>query len=100
MSPYVSNVTSLFSGSSAAISATIRDAGRDILNADIDLARQEADGIDAAEIVNHYVAARGNYGIQHWLRNLAAEYDAAQRFGPRLLDELDQLDGLSTPAAA
>ncbi|WP_329309383.1 hypothetical protein [Streptomyces microflavus] len=100
MSPYVSNVTSLFSGDLATVSASIRDAGRDILNADIDLARQEADGIDAAEIVTHYVAARGNYGIRHWLRTLAAEYDAAQPFGPRLVDELDQLDGEPDLAAA
>lgn len=99
MSPYVSNVTSLFSGDLATVSATIREAGRDILNADIDLARQEADGIDAAEIVNHYVAARGNYGIQRWLRTLAAEHDAAQRFGPRLVDELDGIDGVHTLAA-
>ncbi|WP_406190184.1 hypothetical protein OH791_33655 [Streptomyces anulatus] len=100
MSPYVSNVTDLFFGDLATISATIHGAGRDILNADIDLTRQEADGIDAAEIVTHYVAARGDYGIQRWLRTLAAEHDEAQPFGPRLLDELDELDGLSAPAAA
>lgn len=99
MSPYVSNVTSLFSGTTAAISATIRNAGRDILNADIDLARQEADGIDAAEIVTHYVAARGDYGIRHWLRTLAVEHDAAQPFGSRLVDELDGIDGVHDLAA-
>lgn len=44
--------------------------------------------------------ARGDYGIQRWLRTLAAEHDEAQPFGPRLLDELDELDGLSTLAAA
>ncbi|MER7905402.1 hypothetical protein ABTX84_19230 [Streptomyces sp. NPDC095614] len=100
MSPFVSNVTNLFSGDLATISATIHGAGRDILIADIDLARQEAEGIAPEEIVTRYVAARGNHSIQGWLRGLAVEADAAQPFGPRLVDELDTLDALSFSAAA
>ncbi|MFE9855549.1 hypothetical protein [Streptomyces sp. NPDC005780] len=100
MSPFVSNVTSLFSGDLATISATIRSTGRDILIADIDLAHQEAEGIAPAEIVTRYVAARDDYRIQVWLRELAAEADAAQPFGPRLVDELDTLDALNLFAAA
>lgn len=100
MSPFVSNVTALFSGDLATISAAFRGAGRDVLIADIDLAQQEAEGIAPAEIVTRYVAARGDYRIQVWLRDLAAEHDAAQPFGPRLIDELDTLDALSFSAAA
>ncbi|WP_405461596.1 hypothetical protein OG786_29280 [Streptomyces sp. NBC_00101] len=97
MSPFVSNVTSLFSGDLATISASIRSAGRDILIADIDLAYQEAEGLAPAEIVTRYVAARGDRRVQSWLRELAAEHDAAQPFGPRLVDELN---GLSDFVAA
>jgi hypothetical protein len=101
MSPFVPvNVIHLFSGDLATISATIHGAGQDILTADIDLARQEAEGIAPEEIVTRYVEARGNYGIQKWLRDLAAEYDAGQPFGPRLIDELDTLDALSFSTAA
>lgn len=100
MSPFVSNVTSLFSGDLATISATIHSIGQDVLTADIDLAYQEAEGIAPEEIVTRYVEARGDYRIQKWLRDLAAEYDAAQPFGPRLIDELDTLDALSFSAAA
>ncbi|MFD5137475.1 hypothetical protein ACFWMX_14735 [Streptomyces sp. NPDC058378] len=100
MSPYLSNVTSLFSGDLATIGASIRSVGRDIRIADIDLAQQEAEGIAPAEIVTRYVAARGDHRIQSWLRKLAAEADAAQPFGPRLVDELDTLDALAFSAAA
>ncbi|TPM76461.1 hypothetical protein FKO01_63805 [Mesorhizobium sp. B2-3-3] len=100
MSPFVSNVTNLFSGDLATISTEIKQLRKDVLIADIDLARQEAEGIAPEEIVTRYVAARGNHGIQMWLRGLAVEADAAQPFGPRLVDELDTLDALSFSAAA
>lgn len=101
MSPFVFTTTSnLFSGDLAAISDYTRALRAQIVIADIDLAHQEAEGIAPAEIVTRYVAARGNYRIQAWLRELAAEADAAQPFGPRLVDELDTLDTLSLSAAA
>ncbi|MDX3329778.1 hypothetical protein PV405_34895, partial [Streptomyces sp. ME02-6979-3A] len=100
MSPYLSTVTNLFSGDLATISTEIKKLREDILIADIDLAHQEAEGIAPEEIVTRYVEARGIYGIQKWLRDLAAEYDAAQPFGLRLIDELDTLDALSFSAAA
>ena len=100
MSPFVSNVTNLFSGDLATISTEIKQLRKDVLIADIDLARQEAEGIAPEEIVTRYVAARGNHSIQMWLRGLAVEADAAQPFGPRRVDELDTLDALSFSAAA
>ncbi|MFJ8871067.1 hypothetical protein ACIRD6_35610 [Streptomyces sp. NPDC102473] len=100
MSPFVSNLTSLFSGDLATISTEMKQLRKDILVADIDLAREEAEGISPEEISARYVSARGDHRIQAWLRRLAAEADSAQPFGPRLIDELDTLDALSFSAAA
>ncbi|MFF8297724.1 hypothetical protein ACF07M_20320 [Streptomyces globisporus] len=100
MSPFVSTVTDLFSGDLATVSAEIHNLRAALLTSDVQVTWEEAEGLLPGEIVTRYVAARGDYGTQHWLRTLAAEHDAGQPFGPRLLDELDELDGLSTPAAA
>ncbi|MFI7329327.1 hypothetical protein ACIBQ3_32410 [Streptomyces rubiginosohelvolus] len=100
MSPFVSTVTDLFSGDLATVSAEIHNLRAALLTSDVQVTWEEAEGLSPGEIVTRYVAARSDYGTQHWLRTLAAEHDAGQPFGPRLLDELDELDGLSTPAAA
>lgn len=100
MSPYISNVTSLLSGDLATVSAEIRNLRAALLTSDVQVTWEEAEGLSPGEIVTRYVAARGDHGTQHWLRTLAAEYDAVQRFGPRVVDELDQLDGTSRPVAA
>jgi hypothetical protein len=59
--------------------------------ADAVLVREEAEGITPDGIVTRFVEARGDASTRHWLYGLAAEYDAAQPFGPRLVDELDAL---------
>ncbi|MFJ6316048.1 hypothetical protein ACIQJW_08205 [Streptomyces californicus] len=100
MSPFVSSVTSLLSADLATVSAEIHNLRAALLTSDVQVTWEEAEGLTPGEIVTRYVAARGDHGTQHWLRGLAAEYDAAQPFGPRLVDELDQLDGLTEPAAA
>ncbi|NUP16494.1 MAG: hypothetical protein HOZ81_10390 [Streptomyces sp.] len=100
MSPFVSNVTDLFSGDLAAISTQMKQIREDVLVADIEMAREEAEGVSPEEISARYVAARGDHRVQAWLRRLAVEADAAQPFGPRLIDELDTLDALSFSAAA
>ncbi|MFC9987840.1 hypothetical protein ACFXKV_04755 [Streptomyces globisporus] len=100
MSPFVSTVTDLFSGDLASVSAEIHNLRAALLTSDVQVTWEEAEGLSPGEIVTRYVAARGDHGVQHWLRTLAAEHDAAQPFGPRLLDELDELDGRSMPAAA
>lgn len=100
MSPFVSTVTDLFSGDLASVSAEIHNLRAALLTSDVQVTWEEAEGLSPGEIVTRYVAARGDHGVQHWLRTLAAEHDAGQPFGPRLLDELDELDGRSMPAAA
>lgn len=100
MSPFVSSVTSLLSADLASVSAEIHNLRAALLTSDVQVTWEEAEGLTPGEIVTRYVAARGDHGTQHWLRGLAAEHDAAQPFGPRLVDELDQLDGLTEPAAA
>ncbi|MEW1630805.1 hypothetical protein AB0387_26025 [Streptomyces sp. NPDC089173] len=100
MSPYVSTVTDLFSGDLATVSAEIHNLRAALLTSDVQVTWEEAEGLSPGEIVTRYVAARGDHGTQHWLRGLAAEYDAAQPFGLRVLDELDELDGTSRPVAA
>lgn len=97
MSPFVSSVTDLFSGDLASVSAEIHNLRAALLTSDVEVTWEEAEGLSPGEIVTRYVAARGDYGTRYWLRGLAAEHDEAQPFGPRLLDELD---GLSTSAAA
>ncbi|WP_406325833.1 hypothetical protein OG784_12900 [Streptomyces sp. NBC_01617] len=87
--------TGIFNADMAAISAEVRQIREAVLVADISLAREEADGIEPSEIVTRYIAARGDHSTRHWLRGLAKEHDAAQRFGPRLIDELNELDALS-----
>lgn len=89
----------LFNADFATFSADLRDLRARILVADISLAREEADGIEPSEIVTRYIAARGDHGTRHWLRGLAKEHDAAQPFGPRLLDELDGVSGRYDQAA-
>ena len=100
MSPFVSApVSVLFSGDLAAISAGIRNIRQDVLVADITASHEEHDGAEASEIVTRFVKALADHDTETefllWRR--AHEIDAAQPFGPRLVDELD---ALSTPAAA
>lgn len=100
MSPFVSSVTDLFSGDLATVSAEIHNLRAALLTSDVQVTWEEAEGLSPGEIVTRYVAARGDHSTRHWLRTLAVEHDAGQPFGPRLLDELDELDGLSAPAVA
>ncbi|MFD3814988.1 hypothetical protein ACFWRZ_07970 [Streptomyces rubiginosohelvolus] len=90
----------VFSGDAATVHAEVRELRAHLIATDINVMWDEKRGLSPGEIVTRYVAARGDYGTQYWLRGLAAEHDAGQPFGPRLLDELDELDGLSTQAAA
>lgn len=90
----------VFSGDAAAVHAEVRELRAHLVATDINVMWDEKRGLAPGEIVTRYVAARGDHGTQYWLRGLAAEHDAAQPFGPRLVDELDELDGLSTLAAA
>ncbi|MEU3432338.1 hypothetical protein [Streptomyces sp. NPDC006863] len=93
-------VPGVFSGDAATVHAEVRELRAHLIATDMGVMWDERRGLSPGEIVTRYVTARGDHGTQHWLRTLAAEHDAAQPFGPRLLDELDELDGLSTPAAA
>ncbi|MGW9299626.1 hypothetical protein ACWHA3_02210 [Streptomyces cyaneofuscatus] len=93
------SVAEVLSGDLAMISGYTRGLRAEILTTDIRLAREEAEGLSPAEIVTRYLAARGDDGTRYWLRGLAAEHDAAQRFGPRLVDELDGIDGVHDLAA-
>lgn len=93
-------VPDVFSGDAAAVHAEVRELRAYLIATDMGVMWDEKRGLSPGEIVTRYVAARGDHGTRYWLRGLAAEYDAAQPFGSRVLDELDELDGLSTPAAA
>ncbi|MYX14421.1 hypothetical protein GTY67_13545 [Streptomyces sp. SID8374] len=93
-------MTDLFSGDLATVSAEIHNLRAALLTSDVQVTWEEAEGLSPGEIVTRYVTACGDHGARYWLRTLAAEHDAGQRFGPRLIDELDQIDGLNTPAAA
>lgn len=90
----------VFSGDAAMVHAEVRQLRAHLIATDMGVMWDEKRGLSPGEIVTRYVAARGDHGTQYWLRDLAAEHDEAQPFGPRLLDELDELDGLSTLAAA
>lgn len=90
----------VFSGDAAAVHAEVRELRAHLIATDMGVMWDEKRGLSPGEIVTRYVAARGDHGTQYWLRSLAAEYDAAQPFGPRLVDELDQLDGEPLSAAA
>ena len=100
MSPYVSTVTDLFSGDLATVSAEIHNLRAALLTSDVEVTWEEAAGLSPGEIVTRYVAARGDHGTRHWLRTLAVEHDAGNPFGPRVVDELDGIDGLHDLAAA
>ncbi|MDP9953123.1 MULTISPECIES: hypothetical protein [Streptomyces] len=93
-------MTSLLSADLASVSAEIHNLRAALLTSDVQVTWEEAEGLTPGEIVTRYVAARGDYGTQYWLRGLAVEHDAGQPFGSRLVDELDQLDGRTEPAAA
>ncbi|MBT2429429.1 hypothetical protein J7F02_28385 [Streptomyces sp. ISL-112] len=99
MSPYVSSVTDLFSGGLATVSAEIRELRAALLTSDVQVTWEEAEGLSPGEIVTRYVTARRDRGMRYWLRTLAAEYDAGNPFGPRLVDELDGIDGVHTLAS-
>ncbi|MEU0160186.1 hypothetical protein ABZ154_15430 [Streptomyces sp. NPDC006261] len=99
MSPYVSSVTDLFSGDLATVSDEIHNLRAALLTSDVLVTWEEAEGLSPGEIVTRYATARRDHGTRYWLRTLAAEHDAGNRFGPRLLDELDGIDGVHTLAA-
>ncbi|MEI5032440.1 hypothetical protein RB201_04365 [Streptomyces sp. S1A(2023)] len=90
----------VFSGDAATVHAEVRQLRADLIATDINVMWDEKRGLSPGEIVTRYVTARDDHGTRYWLRGLAVEHDEAQRFGPRLVDELDELDGLSTQAAA
>ncbi|MET9051213.1 hypothetical protein ABZW50_08675 [Streptomyces bacillaris] len=93
-------MTDLFSADLATVSAEIHNLRAALLTSDVQVTWEEAEGLSPGEIVTRYVAARGDHGTRHWLRGLAVEHDQAQPFGPRLVDELDGIDGLNTSVAA
>lgn len=100
MSPFVSPSLSVLSSADLATTfGTVRQLREEILVADITASHEEHDALGAAEITTRFVAAvrAGDRLAEFELWELAREYDRAQPFGPRLVDELD---GLSTPAAA
>ncbi|XCM28895.1 hypothetical protein ABXI76_05415 [Streptomyces parvus] len=100
MSPFVSpNLSVLIDADLAATFGSVRQLRQDILVADITASHEEHDALGAAEITTRFVAAvrAGDRMEEYRLWELAREYDRGQPFGPRLVDELD---GLSTPAAA
>lgn len=102
MSPYLSTtVSSLFSGDLAALSAEMRQLRADARIADIAASHEEHDGAEGSEIVVRFVAALSGRDSETefalWQR--AHELDAAQPFGPRLVDELDALSGRFGQAA-
>lgn len=101
MSPFVSNVTSLFSGDLAAISADLRQLRAEVLIDDIAASHEAHDGVEGSEIVVRFVAAlsRRDSETEFVLWQRAHELDAAQPFGPRLVDELDALSGRFGQAA-
>ncbi|WP_329217355.1 hypothetical protein [Streptomyces microflavus] len=89
----------VFSGDAATIHAEVRQLRADLIATDINVMWDEKRGLSPGEIVTRYVAARGDHGTQHWLRGLAVEHDAGNPFGPRVVDELDGIDGVHTLAA-
>ena len=93
-------VPDVFSGDAAPVHAEVRKLRPDLVATDMGVMWDERRGLSPGEIVTRYVAARGDHGTQHWLRTLAAEHDAGQPFGPRLVDELDGIDGFNTSVAA
>ncbi|MFJ6363465.1 hypothetical protein ACIQIE_20075 [Streptomyces globisporus] len=100
MSPFVStDLSVLIDADLAATFGTIRELRQQVLVADITASHEEHDALGAAEITTRFVAAvrAGDRLAEFELWELAREYDRSQPFGPRLVDELD---GLSTPAAA
>ncbi|MEW2070041.1 hypothetical protein [Streptomyces sp. NPDC007346] len=88
------------SGDPAAVRSEVRQIRAHLVATDISVMWDEKRGLPPGEIVTRYVTARGDHGARYWLRSLAVEHDAGQPFGPRLVDELDQLDGLYDLAAA
>ncbi|MEU0354938.1 hypothetical protein [Streptomyces cyaneofuscatus] len=100
MSPFVSsNLSVLSSADLAATFGTVRQLREEVLVADITASYEEHDALGAAEITTRFVAAvrAGDRQAEYRLWEQAREYDRAQPFGPRLVD---QLDGMNTPAAA
>lgn len=89
----------VFSGDAATIHAEVRELRAHLIATDMGVMWDEKRGLSPGEIVTRYVSARGDHGTQHWLRGLAAEHDAAQPFGPRVVDELDGIDGVHDLAA-
>lgn len=89
----------VFSGDAATIHAEVRELRAHLIATDMGVMWDEKRGLSSGEIVTRYVAARGDHGMRHWLRGLGAEHDAAQPFGPRVVDELDAIDGVHDLAA-
>jgi hypothetical protein len=83
----------LFNADFATFSADIRQLRQDVIVADISASQEEIDGAEASEISVRFIAALQSHDTETefllWQR--AHDIDAAQPFGPRLVDELDAL---------
>jgi hypothetical protein len=94
MSPY------LFSADAALFSAEVREIRAGLLVDQIDASWEEVRGDESAELTLRAIAAdkSGDWAVLDAIVARAVEIDAANPFGPRLVDQLAEL--VNYPAAA
>ncbi|WP_405673203.1 hypothetical protein [Streptomyces sp. NBC_01530] len=97
MSPFV------FSADAALFSAEVREIRAGLLVGQVDASWEEVCGDESAELTLRAIAAdrAGDLAALDAVFERAAEVDAEQPFGERLVDQLEALvDGFDYPAAA
>ncbi|MFE7398822.1 hypothetical protein [Streptomyces sp. NPDC057557] len=90
----------LFNADLPTFSAGVREMRQMLTVADVRAAHEEFDGADGSEVVVRYLAAQkaGDTATLQALWEQAEDIDAAQPFGPRMVDQLRGLQ-LYTAAA-
>lgn len=96
MSPF------LFSADAALFSAEVREIRASLLVDQVDASWEEVRGDVSAELTLRAIAAdrARDWAALDAIFERAAEVDAANRFGARLVDQLKALVGSAYPAAA
>ncbi|MET7975773.1 hypothetical protein ABZW44_22560 [Streptomyces mirabilis] len=87
MSPFI------FNADLTAVSATVREIRAGLLVDQVNASWEEVTGSESAELTLRAIAAdrAGDYTALDTIFERAAEIDDANRFGPRLVDQLAEL---------